>query len=52
MITLFDVNAFMGSYIIVSFAWTLISFIMLQSKIFNRKIALFGILAGLSGPVF
>lgn len=49
MITLFDVNAFMFSYILVSIAWTMISFVMLQSKIFSRKIAYAGIFAGVSG---
>lgn len=49
MITLFDVNAFLVSYVLVSIAWTMISFAMLKSKMFNKKVAFAGIFAGLSG---
>jgi len=48
MITLFDVNAFMVSYVIVSAAWTMIAFIMLRSNVFSRITAYSGIIAGLS----
>ena len=49
MITLFDVNAFMVSYVMVSAAWTMIAFVMLRSPFFSRITAYTGILAGLSG---
>jgi hypothetical protein len=51
MITLFDVNAFMVSYVIVSLAWSMISYAMVRSKIFSRSTAYFGLLAGLSGII-
>lgn len=49
MITLFDVNAFMVSYVIVSLAWSIMSFVMIKSRSFRRNTAYFGLLAGLSG---
>jgi hypothetical protein len=49
MITLFDVHAFMVSYVIVSAAWTMMAFVMLRSSLFSRITAYAGILAGLSG---
>jgi hypothetical protein len=51
MITLFDVNAFLVSYVIVSLAWTMISYVMIKSKIFNRNTGYIGFFAGLSGIV-
>lgn len=51
MITLFDVNAFMVSYVIVSSAWTMIAFVMLRSHHFSRITAYAGILAGVSGII-
>ncbi|HOY30671.1 MAG TPA: DUF4386 family protein [Bacteroidales bacterium] len=51
MITLFDVNAFLVSYVLVSVAWTMISYVMLNSKIFIRKAAYAGLFAGLSGVI-
>jgi Domain of unknown function (DUF4386) len=51
MITLFKVNAFMVSYVIVSAAWLLIAAVMLQSKLFSRLAAVAGIIAGAAGIV-
>lgn len=51
MITLFDVNAFMVSYVIVSLAWSMISYVMLKSKIFSRNTGYVGIFAGLAGII-
>ncbi len=51
MITLFDVNAFLLSYVLVSIAWTIISFVMIKSKIFIRNAGYAGLLAGLSGII-
>ena len=51
MITLFDVNAFLVSYIIVSFAWTIISYVMIKSGLFNKFGAFAGLFAGISGIV-
>ena len=51
MITLFNVNAFMVSYVIVSAAWLMISLVMLRSRLFTRFTAYSGILAGTSGIV-
>lgn len=51
MITLFDVNAFMISYVIVSASWAIMGFVMLQSPLFGRFTAWAGIIAGLSGIV-
>lgn len=46
MLTMFNVNAFQVSYIIVSFAWLMMSAVMLRSSIFSRVTAYSGILAG------
>lgn len=51
MITLFNVHAFMVSYIIVSAAWLMIGSVMLWSKLFNRFTAYMGILAGATGII-
>ena len=51
MITLFDENAFLVSYVIVSAAWLLISAVMLRSNTFSRITAYAGILAGTTGIV-
>ena len=51
MITLFKVNAFMVSYVIVSAAWLLIAAVMLRSKLFSRLTAVAGIIAGAAGIV-
>ncbi len=51
MITLFDVNAFLVSYVMVSVAWTMISYVMLKSKNFSRNAAYAGLFAGLSGII-
>jgi len=51
MITLFDVNAFMVSYIIVSFAWSMLSYVMIKTSIFSRNTGYIGLLAGLSGMI-
>jgi hypothetical protein len=50
-ITLFNVQAFMISYIIISAAWVMISIVMLWSGLFNRFTAYMGILAGASGII-
>ena len=42
MITLFKVNAFMVSYVIVSAAWLLIAAVMLRSKLFSKPLPLRG----------
>lgn len=51
MITLFDVNAFLVSYVLVSISWTIISFVMIKSKVFNRYAGYAGLLASLSGII-
>jgi len=51
MITLFKVNAFMVSYVIVSAAWLLIAAVMLRSKLFSKLTAVAGIIAGAAGIV-
>jgi hypothetical protein len=51
MITLFDVNAFLVSYVIVSLAWTMISYVQIKSKVFNRSTGYIGLFAGISGIV-
>lgn len=51
MITLFDVNAFLVSYVIVSLAWTMISYVMIKSKVFNISTGYIGLFAGMSGIV-
>jgi hypothetical protein len=49
MIVLFEDNAFLVSYVIVSFSWLIISTAMLRSEIFGRVTATMGILAGAAG---
>ena len=49
MITLFNENAFLVSYVIVSAAWTMISAVMLRSQVFSRITAFAGIVAGTTG---
>ncbi|MBI2847812.1 MAG: DUF4386 family protein [Chloroflexi bacterium] len=51
MFTLFNENAFLVSYVIVSMAWVIISGVMLRSKVFNRITAYAGLLAGAAGIV-
>jgi len=51
MIILFDVNAFLVSYVLVSVSWTMISYVMIKSKIFSRTTAYAGLFAGLSGVI-
>jgi hypothetical protein len=51
MLTLFNENAFLVSYVIVSASWLMISLIMLNSGIFSRTTAWAGILAGGTGIV-
>ncbi|MHB9056858.1 MAG: DUF4386 domain-containing protein [Paludibacteraceae bacterium] len=51
MVTLFKIQAFMLSYIIVSIAWLMIGFVMLQSKNFNKFTSIMGILTGASGII-
>ena len=49
MVTLFKVQAFMLSYIIVSASWLMIGFVMLHSELFNKFTSIMGILTGTSG---
>lgn len=49
LLTIFNVQAFMISYVLVSLAWIMIGVVMLGSKVFSRFIASTGILAGASG---
>jgi hypothetical protein len=49
MFTLFDENAFLVSYVIVSASWTMISAAMLRSKAFSRITACAGMAAGAAG---
>lgn len=51
MFTLFNENAFLVSYVIVSAAWAMISTVMLLSNVFSRITAYAGILAGGAGIV-
>lgn len=51
MMTLFDVQAFMISYTLVSLSWLLISILMVRSKHFNRLTAYSGIIAGSAGII-
>jgi hypothetical protein len=46
MLTMFNVNAFQVSYVIVSTAWLMMSAVMLRNGIFSRVTAYSGILAG------
>jgi hypothetical protein len=51
MFTLFNENAFLVSYVIVSAAWTMIACLMLRSRVFARTTALAGMLAGATGII-
>ncbi len=51
MVTLFNENAFLVSYAIVSAAWLMVSAVMLRSRVFGRTTAYAGILAGAAGIV-
>jgi Domain of unknown function (DUF4386) len=51
MITLFKVNAFMLSYVVVSASWVMISIAMLKSGNFSKLTSWAGIVAGASGIV-
>ncbi len=51
ILTLFKVQAFMVSYIIVSAAWVMIAAVMLKSELFSRLTAYMGILAGMAGII-
>ncbi len=51
MITLFKVNAFILSYIVVSASWIMISIPMLKSRHFSKSTSWAGIVAGASGIV-
>jgi len=46
LIALFDVNAFMVSYVIISAAWALTGWAMLRSDVFSRATGYAGILTG------
>lgn len=49
MFTMFNENAFLVSYVIVSAAWAMIAWVMLRSDLFSRMTAYAGILAGVAG---
>ncbi len=49
MLTLFNENAFLVSYVLVSAAWTMIVGVILRSRAFSRFTAWAGILAGGAG---
>jgi uncharacterized protein DUF4386 len=51
MFTLFNENAFLVSYVIVSASWALLGVAMLRSDAFSTRAAWCGILAGASGIV-
>ncbi len=51
LINIFNENAFLVSYFIVSLAWTIIGFIMWKSKVFNKFSSVSGIIAGASGII-
>jgi hypothetical protein len=51
MFTLFNENAFLVSYVLVSAAWTMIAGVMLRSQVFSRTTGYAGILAGAAGIV-
>jgi hypothetical protein len=51
MIALFDVNAFMVSYVIVSTAWAMTGLAMLRSPLFGRSAGYSGFLAGAAAIV-
>lgn len=49
MFALFNENAFLSSYVIVSVAWGLVGLAMLRSPLFGRRAAAAGILTGAAG---
>jgi len=49
LVTLFKVQAFMVSYVLVSAAWVMFASVMLQSDVFSRFTAWIGVLAGAAG---
>ena len=49
MIALFEDNAFLVSYVIVSFSWLILSMVMLRSEEFGRVTGTLGILSGAAG---
>jgi hypothetical protein len=51
MFALFNENAFLVSYVIVSAAWAMIAAVMLRSSLFGRATAYAGILAGATGII-
>lgn len=51
MIALFEDNAFLVSYVIVSFSWLILSMVMLRSEEFGRVTGTLGILSGAAGIV-
>jgi len=51
MFALFNENAFLVSYLIVSAAWAMIGAVMLRSSLFGRATAYAGILAGATGII-
>jgi hypothetical protein len=51
MITLFNEQAFLVTYVIVSASWTMISSVMLRNNVFGQMTAYAGILAGVAGIV-
>jgi hypothetical protein len=51
MFALFNENAFLVSYVIVSAAWTMIAAVMVRSSLFGRANAYAGVLAGTAGII-
>jgi uncharacterized membrane protein HdeD (DUF308 family) len=51
MFSLFNENAFLISYVLVSGSWALISAVMLRSQLFSRFNSWSGLLAGAAGIV-
>jgi hypothetical protein len=51
MFALFNENAFLVSYVIVSAAWTMIAAVMVRSSLFGRASAYAGVLAGTAGII-
>jgi hypothetical protein len=51
MLTIFNENAFLVSYVIVSASWTMMATAMLRSDLFSRFTAIAGMLAGMAGIV-
>jgi hypothetical protein len=51
MFTMFNENAFLVSYVLVSASWTLIAAVMLRGSVFSRTTGRAGVLAGAAGIV-